>query len=162
MQNFIELLKDHALILASTRSLTGVTRTGRPDPETAYLSLRHLARLLESHLRAEGEFIHADHDFGHDDFAALAHQHGQRFNDLVQEWGVYLREWTQENIRHDWETFVWATDWMVERLNEQVEAENESLYPAALRYGLIRLLPQQRETARAGSRQAAPKSRFTS
>jgi hypothetical protein len=143
MQNFVELLKDHALILAATKSLKGVARTGEPAPEEAFRYLRQLARLLDSHLRAEGEFIATDHDCGHDDFAALAKEHGERFDDLVSEWSTYLREWTLENIQHDWDSFVWATDWMVERLNEQVDAENESLYPAALRYGLIRLLPEK-------------------
>ena len=147
MQNFVELLKDHALILAATRSLTGVTRSANARPEAAFDCLRRLARLLEAHLRAEAEFIDADREHGHREFNDLASQHGERFDDLVHEWGVYLTEWTEENIRHDWPGFVWATDWMVERLNEQVEAENESLYPAALRYGLIRLLPEKRSAA---------------
>ena len=147
MQNFVELLKDHALILAATRSLTGATRTPTARPEAAFDCLRRLSRLLETHLRAEAAFIDADRTHGYQEFDDLAKQHGKRFDDLVAEWGVYLTEWTEENIRHDWPTFVWATDWMVERLNEQVEAENESLYPAALRYGLIRLLPEQRRAA---------------
>ncbi len=142
MQNFVELLKDHALILAATHSLTTITRSPVCRPEAAYDALRRLARLLDTHLRAEADFIDADRDHGHNDFTALARQHGARFDDLVQEWGTYLREWTEENIAGDWATFVRATDWMVERLNEQVEAENQSLYPAALRYGLIRLLPE--------------------
>jgi hypothetical protein len=162
MQNFVELLKDHALILAATKSLTGITRTHPARPEAAFDCLRGLARLLESHLRAEAEFIALDRDQGHCEFSALATQHGDRFDDLVEEWSVYLREWTEENIRGDWESFVWATDWIVERLNEQVDAENESLYPAALRYGLIRLLPEKRETARVAPLSAPSKSGFTS
>lgn len=147
MQNFVELLKDHALILAAANSLTGITRSGACRPGAAYDALQRLARLLDTHLRAEAEFIDADRDHGHNDFTALAKQHGRRFDDLVQLWGTYLCEWTEENIAGDWPTFVWATDWMVERLNEQVEAENQSLYPAALRYGLIRLLPNDAKTA---------------
>jgi hypothetical protein len=143
MQNFVELLKDHALILAATQSLTGITRSGVCRPDAAADTLRRLARLLDTHLRAEAEFIDADRDHGHHDFAALAKEHGERFDDLVHEWGAYLREWTEENIAGDWPSFVWMTDWMVERLNAQVEAENQSLYPAALRYGLIRLLPEK-------------------
>ena len=142
MQNFVELLKDHALILAATQSLTAITRSGECRPEAAFDMVRRLARLLDMHLRAEAEFLEADRDNGHNDFSALAREHGDRFDDLVQEWGIYLREWNQDNIATDWATFVWATDWMVERLNEQVEAENQSLYPSALRYGLIRLLPE--------------------
>ena len=143
MQNFVELLKDHALILSTARSLTSITRGAEPDAGAASAALRHLARLLASHLRAEAEFINADHDFGHDDFTALAKQHGERFEDLVKAWEAYLREWDEDGIRADWPGFVWATDWIVERINDQVEAENESLYPAALRYGLIRLLPEK-------------------
>ncbi len=147
MQNFVELLKDHALILAATHSLTGITRSGICRPDAAHDALRRLSRQLDNHLRAEAEFIDADRDHGHHDFTSLANEHGQRFDDLVQEWGTYLGEWTEENIAADWSTFVWATDWMVERLNEQVEAENQSLYPAALRYGLIRLLPEGTKTS---------------
>lgn len=143
MQNFVELLKDHALILSATKSLTALTRAPAADSGAAFAALRQLARLLDNHLRAEAEFINAEHHFGKGDFAALAEQHGERFDDLVEGWSTYLREWTEENIRLDWETFVEATDWMVGRLAEQVEAENQSLYPAALRYGLIRLLPEK-------------------
>lgn len=149
MQNFVELLKDHALILSATKSLTGITRTGQTDADAAFAALRQLARLLDNHLRAEAAFIDANRRIGDGDFAALADQHGRRFDDLVGEWSTYLREWTEENIRADWLTFAEATDWIVARLNEQVEAENQSLYPAALRYGLIRLLPEkQSATAR--------------
>jgi hypothetical protein len=143
MQNFVELLKDHALILSATRSLTAITLTADTDAGAAFAAVRQLARLLDNHLRAEAEFIDANHRIGDGDFAALADQHGERFDDLVEEWGTYLREWTQENIRADWLSFAEATRWIVERLNEQIEIENQSLYPAALRYGLIRLLPEK-------------------
>ncbi|HEY1124064.1 MAG TPA: hypothetical protein VGE65_00400 [Sphingobium sp.] len=143
MQNFVELLKDHALIVSATKSLTGITRSAAADAEAAFASLRHLARLLDNHLRAEAEFIRSENHFGKGDFAALAEQHGERFDDLVEEWGTYLLDWTQENISADWATFAAATSRIVGRLIEQIEAENQSLYPAALRYGLIRLLPEK-------------------
>ena len=143
MQNFVELLKDHALILSATKSLAAVVHAREPDADAAFASLRQLARLLDNHLRAEAEFIDANNSCGKGDFTALAAEHGARFDDLVTEWGIYLLEWTQENIRADWTTFATTTDWMVRGLNEQVEAENQSLYPAALRYGLIRLLPEK-------------------
>ena len=141
MQNFVELLKDHALIQAATKSLTVITQNPNPDAGAAFAALRKLARILDNHLRAEAEFIDADNRIGDGDFAALAEQHGKRFQDLVEEWGTYRREWTEENIGEDWLTFAKATDWIVQQLDEQVEAENQSLYPTALRYGLIRLLP---------------------
>jgi hypothetical protein len=148
MQNFVELLKDHALILSATKSLTTITRTADADAGAAFAAVRQLARLLDNHLRAEAEFIDANHRIGDGDFALLAAQHGERFDDLIEHWGTYQRAWTEENIRADWLTFVEATDLIVNQLNEQVEAENQSLYPAALRYGFIRLLPEkQRATA---------------
>ncbi|MBO9581207.1 MAG: hypothetical protein J7498_09985 [Sphingobium sp.] len=143
MQNFVELLKDHALILSATRSLTAITRSSAANSGAAFASLRQLARLLDSHLRTETEFIKVEHHFGKGDFSALAEAHSERFDDLVAEWSTYLLEWTEDNIREDWATFAAATDWMVKRLEEQVETENELLYPAALRYGLIRLLPEK-------------------
>jgi hypothetical protein len=144
MQNFVELMKDHALILSATKSLTAITQADDTDAKAAFTVLRQLARLLDNHLRAEAAFIDANHRIGDGDFAALAEQHGERFDDLIEEWGIYLREWTEENIRADWLAFADATDRTVERLKEQVEAENQSLYPAALRYGLIRLLPEKK------------------
>lgn len=147
MQNFVELLKDHSLILSTTRSLTRITRSPTQRADVAFDCLRLLARLLDAHLRAEAEFLAADSDNGHHEFSALEQEHGARFDDLVQEWGNYLAEWSEENMRTDWAGFVWATDWIVERLNEQVEAENETLYPAALRHGLIRLLPYKSSAA---------------
>jgi len=143
MQNFVELLKDHALILAATKSLTIITQNPNPDAGAAFAALRKLARILDNHMRAEAEFIDANHRIGDGDFAALADQHGKRFHELVEECRVYLREWSEENIREDWQTFADATDWIAKHLNEQIEAENQSLYPAALRYGLIRLLPEK-------------------
>lgn len=143
MQSFIELLKDHTLILAATENLATLAQAAEPRPDAAFDALRRLARLLEMHLRAEADFIGLDRDHGRQEFTALAAEHGERFEALVDEWGVYLREWDEENIRTDWVHFAKATRWMVERLNEQVDAENQSLYPAALRYGLIRLLPEQ-------------------
>ncbi len=143
MQNFVELLKDHALIQSAAKSLTAITRKTDPDASAAFRMLRQLARLLANHLHAEAEFIDANNQIGDGDFAALAQQHGKRFDDLVEAWGSYLREWTEENIATDWQAFVRTTDRMLARLGEQVEAENQSLYPAALRYGLIRLLPEK-------------------
>jgi len=142
MQNLVELLKDHALLLAAGNSLSAIARADEPRPEAAFDALRRLARQLEQHLRAEDEFLVQDREHGRQEFATLAAEHGERFDDLVQEWGTYLREWTEENIRCDWPSFRKATGWIVERLNEQVEAENAALYPSALRYGIIRLLPE--------------------
>lgn len=143
MQNFIELLKDHTLILAATSHLSATVSGPRPQPEGAYDALRRIARLLETHLRDEEEFLGQDRDHGRQEFTALAEEHGERFDHLVEEWDVYLREWTEENIRADWTNFARATAWMMQQVDAQVEAENQSLYPAALRYGLIRLLPEK-------------------
>lgn len=141
MQNFVELLKDHALILSAARSLSAITRKSEADAQTAFAALRQLTRLLDHHLRAESEFIDANHQIGDGDFEAMAEQRGERFDDLIEAWGSYLHRWSVENIRTDWPIFVEATETIIGQLNEQIEAENQSLYPAAQRYGLIRLLP---------------------
>lgn len=141
MQNFVELLKDHALILASINSLNDIAGKAEPRPDAAFATLRRLARLMDAHLRAEEEFIHRDHDLGDREFAALARQHDTRFEDMVGAWDHYLARWTQEAIHGDWAGFGRASRQILPRLADQVEAENQSLYPAALKYGLIRLLP---------------------
>ena len=143
MQNFIELLKDHALILAATSHLSTVASKPEPQPEAAQDALRRLARLLETHLRAEDDFLGQDRDHGRQEFTALAAEHGERFEQLVAEWNTYLRKWTEDNIRTDWSNFARTTAWMMQQLAQQVDAENKVLYPAALRYGLIRLVPEK-------------------
>ena len=143
MQNFIELLKDHTLILAAGKSLVDVTKSPEPRPEAAFQALGRLVRLLGTHLRDEDDFISQDRATGYPEFTALAMEHGQPFEELVQEWTSYLANWTPETIRADWAGFGRATCRIVISLEEQVEAENVSLYPAALKYGLIRLLPEK-------------------
>lgn len=142
MQNFVELLKDHTLIMAAGKSLAEIALGREERPAAAFVALRQLATRLETHLRAEDEFIRLDHDCGHGDFAALALEHGQRFDVLVADWTLYLRDWTEDAIGRDWSRFGEATLTILAALAEQVEAENQALYPAALKYGLIRLLPE--------------------
>ncbi|MBO9576256.1 MAG: hemerythrin domain-containing protein [Sphingobium sp.] len=147
MQNFIELLKDHALILAATGNLSAITRQAEPRPDAAFAALRRLARLIEMHLRAEAEFIGQDRDHGRQEFTDLAAAHGERFHCLVAEWGAYLQHWDEGAMGADWRGFADATDRIVAQIDAQVDAENQSLYPAALRYGLIRLLPEKARAA---------------
>lgn len=150
MQNFVELLKDHTLIMAAAKSLVEITLGREERPAAAFVALRRLATRLEIHLRAEDEFIRLDDDFGQREFAALAAEHGQRFDALVAEWTLYLRTWPEVAIDRDWTGFGEATRTIIGILAEQVEAENQALYPAALKYGLIRLLPEGgRDAARA-------------
>lgn len=148
MQNFIELLKDHTLILAAGKSLAEITKSSEPQPEAAFDALGRLTRQLETHLRAEDAFLSQDRATGYPEFAALALEHGERFEELVQEWTLYLATWTMETIRADWAGFGHASRRIVVCLEEQVEAENVSLYPAALKYGLIRLLPEKTQAVR--------------
>lgn len=147
MQNLVELMKDHALILAAANALCAITGEAEPHPEQAGAALGRLRRLLETHLRAEDEFLNVDRQHGRAEFAALAVEHGARFEDLVQAWSAYLAEWTQESIGSDWDRFGRTTGWIVGRLAEQLQAEDEALYPAALRYGLIRLIPEKKHAS---------------
>lgn len=140
MQSFIELLKDHRLILVAVKSLQAIVDKPEPAPAAAFDALRRLTRLLDAHLRAEAEFLRLDSEMRHPEFTALAAAHDQRFDDLVSEWAMYLREWTEENITIDWPTFANVSRWILARLTEQVEAENRSVYPAAHKHGMITLL----------------------
>lgn len=147
MQNFIELLKDHTLILSAVSTLQDITGRAEPAPGAAFDALRKLSRLLDAHLRAEADFIRLDGEHSHQEFAVLAESHGKPFEDLVAEWAIYLREWSEENMAQDWATFARETQRIMTWLTAQVEAENRSLYPAALKYGLIRLLPEKMRSA---------------
>jgi len=142
MQNFIELLKDHALLLSAGRSLADIVAPPDPAPGPAFDALRRLARLLAAHLHAEAEFIRLDGENVNQEFAALSASHGALFDELVAEWTTYLNDWNAERIAQDWPTFGADTRRILARLATQLETENQSLYPAALKYGLIRLLPE--------------------
>ena len=147
MQSFIELLKDHTLILSASAKLLAIVEEPKAAPGAAFDALRRLSAQLDAHLHAEDKFIRQDDDLGHKDFEALAAEHGAKFDDLVSGWSTYLREWTEENIAEDWATFAFDTRHILARLDEQVEAENQALYPAALKHGLIRLVPAKAKAA---------------
>lgn len=147
MQNFVQLLEDHVQISGAIEELAVIARQPKARPMAAFDALRRLAHLLDAHLRAEEEFLSLDRQNGKGEFTALADEHGANFDDLVCEWTLYLREWDEESMACDWSHFAAKTAWMAQRLNAQVEAENSSLYPAALRHGLVRLLPERARAA---------------
>jgi hypothetical protein len=142
LQNFIELLKDHTLILSHIKSLRDIVAHDEPSPGPALHALRRLARLLDAHLRAEADFIRLEGENEHHEFTDLTESHGKLFDAMVAEWTTYLREWDEERVGTDWDGFVHQTGRILDWLTAQVEMENRSLYPAALKYGLIRLLPE--------------------
>mgnify|MGYP003576443228 CR=1 FL=1 len=147
MQSFIELVKDHALILKAANKLLTLVEAPDHVPHAAFDTLRRLSCQLDAHLHAENDFLRMDADDGHREFQTLATAHGARFDDLVSEWGVFLRAWTEKNIAEDWSTFRHEAQRMMARLIAQVDEENETLYPAALKSGLIRFMPAIKSAA---------------
>lgn len=143
MQNFIELLKDHALLIAAGKTLSAITREAEPRPAAAAEALRRLSRALERHLRDEAEFIIQDREHGRKEFTELAAVHAVRLEALVAHWQGYAARWDEPAIRAEWRDFGEETARILDLLAAQVDEENQSLYPAALRYGLIRLLPEK-------------------
>jgi hypothetical protein len=142
LQNFIELLKDHTLILSHVNGLRDIAAHDEPAPGPALQTLRRLARLLDAHLRAEADFIRLEDENEHHEFTVLTQSRGKLFDAMVAEWTAYLREWDEERVGADWDGFVHQTGRILDWLTAQIEMENRSLYPAALKYGLIRLLPE--------------------
>ncbi|MCE7798465.1 hypothetical protein LWE61_18155 [Sphingobium sufflavum] len=86
-------------------------------------------------------FLDGEDVTGRRAFARVAAEQDGRFTDLVQEWGLYLSEWSEKNIREDWGSFAKATRWIMGRLRDYMRMENDCLYPLALRHGLIALRP---------------------
>jgi hypothetical protein len=140
MQNIGRLIEEHNHMDDMALDLMNLVRSPEQRALDAFTLLRRLSGSLDEHLAGEEGFLYADH------FRAapnrleeeiIAFEHA--FEDMKEEWSIYLAEWTLDNIMIDWRNFDHATQWIMGRLRERIAQENEILYPMALHYGRIRL-----------------------
>lgn len=143
MTHIARLIEDHDSLDRSASALALLAETPSAAPDSAFDELQRLRHALNAHLAEEAGFMKGTNGIGRVEFAQHAHAHRHRFADLVAEWETYLAEWTEETIGEDWSGFGAATRWMMKRLRQQIKAENDVLYPLALRHGLVRLQPER-------------------
>lgn len=137
MTHILRLIQDHTLLDTAAATLAILAEGVASQPEMAFDELQRFRHTLAQHLNEEAKVIAASHEHGVTPFAEHAAAHRDAFADLVAEWETYLREWSEDNIREDWTGFGDATRWMMGRLREQIRAENDILYPLAVKHGLV-------------------------
>lgn len=140
MQILAQLIDDHEALTGATKNLITLVSQAQSCATTAYKQLCSFRDLLDTHLKAEADFIYADElrkdpSRLNNEVAAFE----QAFSDLRNDWGAYLLRWSENTIASDWSKFSDETARMMGRLLERIEAENAVLYPLALQYGRIRL-----------------------
>lgn len=138
--SYQRLMDEHDRIDAAVASLSALCESDTPDLPAIVIGLSDLAGELEHHLAHEDSFIYprmlSEAAGGTSDIAAAF---VKEFASLREDWGLYLREWSVDNIAADWAGFRHDTRTMATRLKARVDAENRLLYPAALQSNLITL-----------------------
>jgi hypothetical protein len=138
MHDFASLIADHERLSLLSDQLLLATKSSQPDGIGAYLALRALSCELDAHLAAEDAAIYSNALSG-SGTSLSAQRFEAEFSALKAEWGIYLREWTVENIKADWQNFIEATAWMMQSLKARIDAENSLILPQALCDGTLRL-----------------------
>ncbi|WP_267396116.1 MULTISPECIES: hemerythrin domain-containing protein [unclassified Sphingomonas] len=134
------LVKDHDLIADRCARLADVA--GRPvaDSAAALTLLLELAVLLADHLGVEDEVVDlTETALAAGRSAGEAGAMRARLETLRSDWAVFVGKWTSQGIADGWVTFGRETKLMMERLSQQIGAENDLLYSPALGHSVIRL-----------------------
>lgn len=138
--SFERLIAEHALIEATARQLLELASAARCDLPAVAQTLERLASELTDHLAHEDSFIYPRMIAAENtEMAEAAQGFVDEFSTLRTDWSRYLGEWTGDAIASDWHRFGEETRVLLTRLAKRVRAENDLLYPAALRSGVIPL-----------------------
>lgn len=139
MLSFEDLLHDHSAIFAVVRDLAREIEEGAG---AAPLSVRlgKLDSLLTPHLAIEDERIYplllASDDAGQ---RIMAEEAIYAFASVASDWSALVATWSEPAIAADRAGFVTQLHGFLDTLQQRVKAENEVLYPMALRAAHIRL-----------------------
>jgi iron-sulfur cluster repair protein YtfE (RIC family) len=139
MLSFEGLMHDHAAIFAGVRRIVHEIEV---EAGTAALaaSLDHLDSLLTPHLAVEDEQIYPLLLSGRDAGQRIAAEEAiHAFSTLAADWGAFVAAWDAPAIAAHRADFLLALQALLDTLQRRVRAENEILYPMALRAAHIRL-----------------------
>ncbi|UZK66108.1 hemerythrin domain-containing protein [Sphingomonas sp. M1-B02] len=138
--SYERLIAEHDRIDDAVSQLLALVEVETPDVDAIIIDMAVLSCELSEHLAHEDSFIYprmiAAQNTGMSD---AAKRFVLEFSTLRADWVQYLAEWGRETILADWETFSAETRAMLARLAARISAENNLLYPAALREGAINL-----------------------
>lgn len=140
MSSFERLIREHDEIGVLAERLHDMIASQPHDPRTASALLEDLSSKVRKHLLEEDRSIYtvliemgsASHKDALGDLEA-------QFQELSRDWLGYLNDWSAGRLEFDWNGFCTATRTMMSRLRQRVRVENELIYPAALRAGVIQL-----------------------
>lgn len=139
MLSFEDLLHDHSAIFAVVRDLAQEIEGGA-GAATLFVRLRQLDSLLTPHLAIEDEQIYplllASDDAGQ---RIMAEEAINAYASVASDWRAFLAAWHELAIAADRAGFVTRLQALLHTLQQRVKAENEILYPMALRAAHIRL-----------------------
>lgn len=139
MLSFENLLHDHSAIFAVVRDLAREIEDGA-GATPLFACLGKLDSLLTPHLAIEDEQIYplllASDDAGQ---RIMAEEAIYAFASVASDWSAFVSTWTEPAIAADRADFVTQLHGFLDTLQQRVKAENEVLYPMALRGAHIRL-----------------------
>ena len=139
MLSFEDLMHDHSAIFAAVRKIVGETE-GDGGPAELAASLKHLDSLLTPHLAIEDGKIYplllAGRDSGQ---RIMAEEAINAYATLAADWSAFATAWDEPAIAVGRADFVSGLQALLDTLQRRVRAENEILYPMALRAAHIRL-----------------------
>lgn len=139
MLSFEDLLHDHSAIFAVVRDLAREIEEGA-DAATLAARLERLDSLLTPHLAIEDQQIYplllASDDAGQ---RIMAEEAIYAFASVASDWRVFVATWGEPVIATHRDAFVAELQGFLDTLQRRVKAENEILYPMALRGAHIRL-----------------------
>ena len=139
MLSFEDLMHDHSAIFAAVRAIVREMEDGSGPAELA-AGLNHLDSLLTPHLAIEDGQIYplllAGDDSGQ---RIMAEEAINAYASLAVDWSAFAAAWDEPAIAADRAGFVAGLQALLDTLQNRVRAENEILYPMALRAAHIRL-----------------------
>ena len=139
MLSFEDLMHDHSAIFAAVRTLMQEIEADSPAVQVA-ASLAHLDSLLTPHLAIEDGQIYplllASDDAGQ---RIMAEEAINAFASVASDWNTFVAIWSETAIAAHRDGIVTGLQSLLDTLQRRVRAENEILYPMALRAAHIRL-----------------------
>lgn len=139
MLSFEDLMHDHSAIFAMVRDLVREIENGT-GAATLSTGLGQLDSLLTPHLAIEDEQIYplllASDDAGQ---RIMAEEAINAFASVASDWNTFVAIWDETAIAAHRDGFVTGLQSLLDTLQHRVRAENEILYPMALRAAHIRL-----------------------
>jgi Hemerythrin HHE cation binding domain len=138
MQALNKLLQEHDMIERLVVRLDGIARSTVAAADAAFLAVQQLNQALDSHLAHEDLFLYVD-AMKSCRFSREIEKFRSDFDDLTQDWGSYLVNWSPLEMKSHWADFCKQTLHLMKRLRDRVAQENELLYPMALQTNRIRL-----------------------